>query len=398
MKLKLIGTLVAAVMLIGFIPALSGCSTETSIYYTLYDDDDEAVNTYYYSEDPAADDIEEVGAEDGYYYMVSGYSGKPKNLVIPATIGGVQVKGIEKQAFANCSSLITVEIEEGVETAGQAAFVWCQALVSVSIPSTMNIADGMFGMCVLLQSVTIAEGVTSIGNMAFEWCFSLSEVNANKESSFNLPSTITSIGGYAFFDCYALNGSIVIPDGVETIKEYAFAQADDDWYSSYYSEFVSELGSITSIVLGSGVTEIGEGAFGGLSDVVLVSLSNSLAKIGDGAFAYCTSLTSINIPYSVEFIGTSAFEGCELLTSVNFEGSSRVGYLYEEELDEDEDPTSSDDDVIDKRFTDYHYYDDSTPSHYGYVPYTVISDATAVAALLTGDCYEAYWYLVPYSG
>ena len=51
MKLKLIGTLVAAAMMVGFVPALSGCSStsyvqtvQDSIVYTLYDSEDSVVD------------------------------------------------------------------------------------------------------------------------------------------------------------------------------------------------------------------------------------------------------------------------------------------------------------------------------------------------------------------
>ena len=68
---------------------------------------------------------------------------------------------------------------------------------------------------------------------------------------------------------------------------------------------------LTSIVLPSGVTEIGDSAFSGCSALTEISLPNGLKSIGQSAFAGC-GMTAIFLPESLETLGMSAFSGCAL--------------------------------------------------------------------------------------
>lgn len=64
------------------------------------------------------------------------------------------------------------------------------------------------------------------------------------------------------------------------------------------------------------VTNIGNNAFNGCSDLTSVTIPNSVTNIGDDTFYKCSGLTSVTIPNNVTSIGRSAFDGCSALTSV----------------------------------------------------------------------------------
>lgn len=84
--------------------------------------------------------------------------------------------------------------------------------------------------------------------------------------------------------------SIVIPNGVTHIGDYAF------------EEFVN----LTSVTIPSSVTSIGEYAFLGCSQLASVDLG-SVQTIDGGAFSNCASLTTITIPSTVTELGNYAF-------------------------------------------------------------------------------------------
>ena len=65
-----------------------------------------------------------------------------------------------------------------------------------------------------------------------------------------------------------------------------------------------------SIIIPSGVTSIGRGAFSGCSRLTTVTIPAGVVSIGDSAFSDCSGLTAMAIPSSVASIGVGAFWGC----------------------------------------------------------------------------------------
>ena len=64
---------------------------------------------------------------------------------------------------------------------------------------------------------------------------------------------------------------------------------------------------IKSVVIGSGVTSVGDNTFYDCTDIASVSFPSSLKNIGENAFWYCISLNDIKIPSKVKHIGYNAF-------------------------------------------------------------------------------------------
>ena len=69
---------------------------------------------------------------------------------------------------------------------------------------------------------------------------------------------------------------------------------------------------IWKVVIGEGITEIGNAVFQDRFDLKEVVLPSTLERIGYGAFFKCDELAVINIPASVKSIGEFAFGGCNL--------------------------------------------------------------------------------------
>ena len=105
--------------------------------------------------------------------------------------------------------------------------------------------------------------------------------------------------------------------GTGDMKAYVIP-SDLPWYS--YRE------NITSIVIDSGVTKLGYGAFDGCSSVTSVSIPSSVTSISDVVFANCRSLISVDIPDGVTEIGRYLFYQCYSLTEVTIpDGVTRIG-------------------------------------------------------------------------
>jgi uncharacterized protein YjdB len=94
--------------------------------------------------------------------------------------------------------------------------------------------------------------------------------------------------------------TIVVQSGVTSIGERAFFNCT----------------ALTSVSLPNSVTSIEYGAFWGCGSLSSITLPSSLTNIGQQAFDYCSSLTSITIPASVTTIGNAAFTYCTGLRSI----------------------------------------------------------------------------------
>ena len=74
--------------------------------------------------------------------------------------------------------------------------------------------------------------------------------------------------------------------------------------------------TLKAVVIGNGVTSIGEGAFASCSYVTDVTISDSVTSIGYRAFFECSSVTGVTFPDSVTCIDDCAFQHCSNLTEV----------------------------------------------------------------------------------
>jgi len=319
-----------------------------------------------------------VAEKDGKYSCA--VSPMPEgNVSIPATLNGVKVTSIGRDAFKKCTGLTSVTIPEGVKYIDSGAFCDCVGLTSVTIPEGVEVLGWhVFRRCNGLTSVTIPSSMTNIHGSAFIDMEALTSFQVESGNRFyksengllitkdgttlvhgvngdvTIPSSVTTIGLCAFEGCIALR-SVSIPSGVKNIDAYAFKNCRG------VSDVALPLGvtnigyqvfwgcGLTSVTIPDGVANIGEGAFfhcAKLSSVTFpsslqdigryafalcrglkaVTLPDGLTKIGANAFTWCSGLKSVEIPSGVKDIGNNAFERCVNLESVTFRGEVPNGF------------------------------------------------------------------------
>ena len=165
---------------------------------------------------------------------------------------------------------------------------------SVSIPSQVTYGG-------------VTYPVTAIGEWAFE--------GGEGITYLYIPSSITSIGEYAFIDCGS-NIEVQIADLTAWCK-ITFGNVHSSPLSSA-KKFYLSLSEVKQLVIPEGVESIPNFAFYQCRCITSLNIAGSVKSIGSSAFEDCTGLTSIYLSEGVESIGGSSFEGCTNLSTIIF--------------------------------------------------------------------------------
>lgn len=140
---------------------------------------------------------------------------------------------------------------------------------------------------------------------------------------------ITSIGENAFYECWGMNDVYITDPSAWCKITFGNLNSNPMLYADRLY-FLDENGNeVTEIALDESVTQIPDYTFKS-SNLTSVTIPDSVISIGRYAFFGCTGLTSVTIPDSVTSIGECAFSGCTGLTSVTIPGcvTSIGGYAF----------------------------------------------------------------------
>ena len=260
---------------------------------------------------------------DGIFYNFSGnkaivtYGGSNQHYSGDVTI--------PKSVSYNSKTYIVSEI-------GQWAFLNCDELTSLVIPSTIEKIGSSFGNCKKLKRITINSG-TIISEKAYSSTSSFQSIFGNQVEHYIIGEGITSIAGYLFAGCSGMK-SVTIPSSLTRINDYAFKDCTNltnvyisnlySWckISSYYRPFTKQYdlylndAIVTDLTIPSSVKTISNHAFAGCKSITDVTISNGITSIGNASFQDCPNLTNVSLPSSVTSIDKYAFQGCVSLPSV----------------------------------------------------------------------------------
>ncbi len=110
----------------------------------------------------------------------------------------------------------------------------------------------------------------------------------------------TNVAGVPWRSHHSSIKSVIIGNGVTSIGNFAL----------YY------FGSLASVTIANTVTSIGDYAFGDCNAIKNIIIPDSVKSIGIRAFGYCLGLTSVTIGAGLESMGEEVFYDCESLTDI----------------------------------------------------------------------------------
>ncbi|MGN0106182.1 MAG: leucine-rich repeat domain-containing protein, partial [Hominilimicola sp.] len=263
---------------------------------------------------------------------ITKYNGSGEAIVVPSSIGGIDVKNIGYYSGVTytdgvfyCANITSVIISEGIESIGTNAFSYCTKLKTITLPNSIKkMASRTFGHCKLMKSATIPPLAEQIYTDTFYPCDSLKAIIVSNDNAYYASvdgvlfnKDITTILKYP----QGRQGSYTIPDTVNTIKSSTFS-------NSY---------KLTEIIIPSSVVTIGSNAFFQCSGLTYIDIPNGVEKVESLAFQSCHNVKSISIPQSVKSIYGNTFYGCSSLTNISVDANNEKytsvnGVLYNKDI------------------------------------------------------------------
>ena len=200
-----------------------------------------------------------------------------KGVKVPASLTSVG-----SDAFSKCTGIESLTLSEGLSVLSEGMFESLSGITELELPSSITvIPDSAFANCVNIENLVIPDTVETIE----DWAFS----GGMNKKSIHIGSGVRSIGLNAFSGGYYLE-SITVDE-------------DNQYFSGEGNCLIEK--STNTIIRGCGGSVIPEG----------------VTSIKDYAFAGCFRVTSINVPKSLTNVGNGAFSECYYLKNVYYDGT-----------------------------------------------------------------------------
>ncbi len=227
--------------------------------------------------------------------------------------------------FEYRSQIKNVLIEDGVTAIGTQAFMGLDEMTAIQIPTSVTyIESSAFRDCSSLADVYYTGAKSQWNAITIK---AMPRVYTSSSSSY-VPTNYLSLASKHY------NSSL---PGGESVMSGLFGDAE--WRLSNGVLTIFPAGSsaalpdttppwrdvrdqVTSLVIESGITAIGEFNFSGMTKLTKVSLPATLTSIGNNAFFGASALTEITIPKAVTSIGDDVFYEADSLKTITVESGN----------------------------------------------------------------------------
>ena len=286
-------------------------------------------------------------------------------------------QSIGKGAFAYCTELVTVTLNENIKEIPELAFYGCSKLANINLENIEKIGDNAFANATALknvnltgaveigkyaftlsgvENVTLNESGTSIGEGAFAYCESISTV-ANLDKSQHIGSYAfaysslseadltgaVEIGDFAFLKETLTDFNLTLGNSLVSIGDNPFAMCVIDLTRTEVYEFngkeyvipvlTYDISETVKVIDGGLYCKVPSGyeliVYAG-NDTGVVKVYDDAVRVGAYAFAG-TDVVTVQLPHSLNAIGHKAFYACDKLDTVIFK--SYEAPVLEEQLD-----------------------------------------------------------------
>ena len=209
------------------------------------------------------------------------------DVVLPS-----KLTSVSNSAFNGCTLVNIPGLPDGVTSIGDGAFYGCSLIDFDKFPSSLeSIGSSAFSGAMSLRSFTAGNSLHYLGYNAFGNCSLLDFADLSASSIIDIP--------YGLFQGCINLSNVLLPDGVQTIGEYAFANS-----------------ALEAIELPESVRYISPNAFNN-TRLRAATIPENVEEINSGIFANCPQLVSVNFPSTIRSINTGIFENSMRLTAIS---------------------------------------------------------------------------------
>lgn len=199
-------------------------------------------------------------------------------IIVPETLDGYVVKGVEEEGFYEQKSLEHVVLPNTVEIIKYGAFDRCKKLTNINMPSSLKVVEGRAFSRTNVKELVFSEGLTSIGFAMCESCYNLKRVV--------LPNSLLTISDNAFSDCT----------------------------------------NLSSVQISNELIALGECAFNGCAKLGKLDLPKTLTSIGSYAFSCNRINEEYELPADMDYIPSGLYGGCDLITEIKIKPNVKTIY------------------------------------------------------------------------